>query len=171
VGQVSNLPRLAGDRAGWKPAPLVGGHSHLKTAVRKKTMPIKQTPDRNYEPEKSDIFWQDEILQVMYWMFGEGFGERITVTALQRFLDAPEAVLEGNLNRLVANGLVTLGGGGDYLLTETGVREGGRRFADEFEGLLQQGHYECNDPDCDCHSPGFTGQCQQVTPHHAHQST
>jgi hypothetical protein len=37
----------------------------LKTAVRKKTMPIKQTPDRNYEPEKSDIFWQDEILQVM----------------------------------------------------------------------------------------------------------
>src|SRR5262245_6407056 len=113
--------------AGWKPAPLVGGHSHLKTTVRKKIMPIKQTPDRNYGPEKSDIFWQDEILQVMYWMFGERFGERITVAALQRFLDAPEAVLEGNLNRLVANGLVTLGGGGGLVETEGGVG-GGRRL-------------------------------------------
>ncbi|MBO0861598.1 MAG: hypothetical protein J2P21_24540 [Chloracidobacterium sp.] len=133
-------------------------------------MPIHQSLDQNYEPEKSDIFWQDEILQVMYWTRGEGFGERITVAALQRFLDAPEAVLSGNLNRLVASGLVTLGEGGEYQLTESGVREGGRRFSDEFEGLLQQGHFECNDPDCDCHSPEFTGQCQQVTSHHTQQS-
>ncbi len=29
--------------------------------------------------EQPSIFWQDEILQVMYWMRGEGFGDKITV--------------------------------------------------------------------------------------------
>ena len=119
-------------------------------------MSINQTPD----PEKPDIFWQDEILQVMYWMRGEGFGEQVTVAALRKFLDAPEQTLETNLRQLLTNGLVTFGAAERYLLSDMGVREGGRRFADEFEGLLQQGHYECNDPDCDCHSAEFTGGCK-----------
>ncbi len=136
-------------------------------------MPFKQTPDQNSEPGKPDIFWQDEILQVMYWMRGEGFSAQTTIAELQRFLDAPEAVLEDNLKRLTINGLVTPDSAGKYLLTDMGVREGGRRFADEFEGLLQQGHYECNDPDCDCHSAEFAGACKaHERPHyHDHSHT
>ena len=110
--------------------------------------------------EQPSIFWQDEILQVMYWMQGEGFGEQVTMSELQKFLDAPLASLAENVRQLVTNGLVTLGSAEKYRLTEMGLREGGRRFADEFDGLLQQGHYECNDPNCDCHSPEFTGGCK-----------
>jgi len=126
-------------------------------------MSMNQTLD----PEKPDIFWQDEILQVMYWMRGEGFGEQFPVAELRKFLDAPEQTLEMNLRQLMANGLVTLGTAGKFLLTEMGLREGGRRFADEFEGLLQQGHYECNDPDCDCHDPDNYVPCR-ATPQHDH---
>ena len=110
--------------------------------------------------EQPSIFWQDEILQVMYWMHGEGFGEQVTLSELQKFLDTPLATLAENVQQLVTKGLVTLGSAEKYRLTEMGMREGGRRFADEFDGLLQQGHYECNDPDCDCHSVEFAGSCK-----------
>ncbi|MGH9843572.1 MAG: hypothetical protein ACREEM_32955 [Blastocatellia bacterium] len=130
-------------------------------------MSVNQTSEQNPDPEKPDIFWQDEILQVMYWMRGEGFGEQVTVAGLRKFLDAPERTLDTNLRQLMANGLVTLGAE-KYLLTDMGVREGGRRFADEFEGLLQQGHFECNDPDCDCHSPEFAGACKAHEHSHDH---
>lgn len=99
---------------------------------------------------KPSIFWQDEILQVMYWMRGEGFGTEITIANLQRFLQESHNTLETNLTQLEKNGLVKSTFDGKYELTDTGVLEGGRRFADEFEGMTNQGHYECNDPDCDC---------------------
>ncbi len=103
--------------------------------------------------EQPSIFWQDEILQVMYWMRGEGFGEKVTVTQLKKFLDTGEEILTANLSQLGKNGFVNSDFSDTYELTETGVKEGGRRFADEFDGMLKQGHYECDDPECDCHSP------------------
>ncbi len=103
--------------------------------------------------EQPSIFWQDEILQVMYWMRGEGFGEKITIPQLKKFLDADEEILAGNLSQLEKNGMINSDFSDTHELTETGVKEGGRRFADEFDGMLKQGHYECDDPDCDCHSP------------------
>lgn len=106
--------------------------------------------DLTENAEKPSIFWQDEILQVMYWMRGEGFGKEITIANLQRFLQESHNTLEVNLAQLEKNGLVNSTFDGKYELTETGVLEGGRRFADEFEGMTNQGHYECNDPDCDC---------------------
>jgi len=111
------------------------------------------------------IFWQDEILQVIYWMRGEGFGEKASILDLQRFLDASDEILAANLTQLAKNGLVELDETGKYELTASGVKEGGRRFADEFEGMLKQGHYECDDPDCDCHSPDAV-PCRAV---HNHQ--
>jgi hypothetical protein len=88
----------------------------------------------------------------MYWMRGEGFGEKITVVDLQRFLTATEEILVANLAQLGKNNLVDCDQTGKYELTAAGVKEGGRRFADEFDGMLKQGHYECSDPDCDCQS-------------------
>ena len=103
--------------------------------------------------EKPSIYWQDEILQVMYWMRGEGFGGKITVAQLKKFLATTDEILAANLAQLAKNGLVSFDFSDTYELTETGVKEGGRRFADEFDGMLKQGHYECDDPNCDCHSP------------------
>jgi len=122
----------------------------------------------NAQPNNSVLFWQDEILQVMYWMLGEGLGNQATVADLRKFLDAPEEVLESAVHQLSASSLlrplqrITPG---TYQLTERGVVEGRRRFVDEFEGMLNQGHYECNDPDCDCHSVEFAGTCKAHLPH------
>lgn len=110
----------------------------------------EQSVDLIKTDKKPDIFWQDEILQVMYWMRGEGFGEQVTVAQLRKFLDAAEEVLTVNLSALEKKNLVNVDFSDRYELTETGVIEGGRRFADEFEGMTKQGHYECSDPDCDC---------------------
>ena len=115
--------------------------------------------------EQPSIFWQDEILQVMYWMRGEGFGEKITIPQLKKFLDAGEVVLTANLSQLEKHGLVNSDFSDIYELTETGVKEGGRRFADEFDGMLKQGHYECNDPDCDCNDPASNAECKHFAPH------
>lgn len=118
--------------------------------------------------EKPSIYWQDEILQVMYWMRGEGFGEKITVAELKKFLTTSEEILVANLSELSKKNLVNFDISDFYELTETGVKEGGRRFADEFEGMLKPGHYECNDPDCDCNDPDSDAQCKHFAAPHVH---
>jgi len=115
--------------------------------------------------EKPSIYWQDEILQVMYWMRGEGFGEKVTVAELKKFLTTSDEILAANLSELAKKKLVVFDIADFYELTEIGVKEGGRRFADEFDGMLKQGHYECDDPDCDCHNPEAV-PCRAV---HNHQ--
>jgi len=128
----------------------------------------EQTIDLITTDEQPSIFWQDEILQVMYWMRGEGFGEKITVAELKKFLDASDEILHANLSQLAKNNLVNFDLSDFYELTETGVKEGGRRFADEFDGMLKQGHYECNDPDCDCHDPDSNAECKHFSAPHVH---
>ena len=118
--------------------------------------------------EQPSIFWQDEILQVMYWMRGEGFGEKITVAELKKFLDASDDILAANLSQLAKHGLVNFDFSEAYELTETGVKEGGRRFADEFDGMLKQGHYECDDPNCDCNDPNSDAACRHLNAAHVH---
>lgn len=113
--------------------------------------------------ETPSIFWQDEILQVMFWMRGEGFGEQISVAQLKKFLDTTEEILAINLSELGKKKLVNFDFSDTYQLTETGVKEGGRRFADEFDGMLKQGHYECNDPDCDCNDPSSDAACKHTS--------
>ena len=46
-----------------------------------------------------------------------------------------------------------------YRLTTLGMREGRRRFLDEFEPYLaRHAHGECGSADCDCHTGG--GDCR-----------
>ena len=118
--------------------------------------------------EEPSIFWQDEILQVMYWMRGEGFGEKINLVQLKKFLDASDEILAANLSQLTKHGLVNFDISDDYELTETGIKEGGRRFADEFDGMLKQGHYECDDPNCDCNDPNSDADCRHLNAVHVH---
>ncbi|MCA1619662.1 MAG: hypothetical protein LC795_10210 [Acidobacteria bacterium] len=116
------------------------------------------------------VYWRDEILQVMYWMAGEGFGQEFTPSDLRKFISAGDDVLEENLGRMVGTGLLERTGGGRYALTAEGKREGGRRFADEFEEMLKPGHFECDEPDCDCHDPNsIEAVCKHFSPAHEPQ--
>ena len=128
----------------------------------------EQITDLVATDEKPSIYWQDEILQVMYWMRGEGFGEKVTVAELKKFLTTSEEILSANLSELAKKELEDFDIADSYELTETGVKEGGRRFADEFEGMLKPGHYECNDPDCDCNDPDSDAQCKHFAAPHVH---
>ena len=114
------------------------------------------------------IYWRDEILQLMYWMAGEGIGSEFTLSDLRKFLHNEEEVLIENLEDMVFDGLLERAGGDKYALTALGRKEGGRRFADEFEEMLRPGHFECDEPDCDCHDPESTGDaCKHFSPAHA----
>jgi len=110
-----------------------------------------------------DLYWQDEILQVMYWLLGEGFAEEVSVAELRRFLEGDPAILADNLDQLAESGLV-LKGSNAYRLTDRGTEEAQRRFVDEFRPLLgRTGHGECND-DCWCHDPDHAGEpCPSVS--------
>ncbi len=98
-----------------------------------------------------EIALQDDLLQLLYWVEGERFSDAATPAALARFLSDPEPEVRLALDRLAAHGALVHAPGDEYRLTERGRREAGRRFAEEFDPLLRQGHGACNDPDCECH--------------------
>jgi hypothetical protein len=104
------------------------------------------------------LYWRDEILQVMFWMTGEGFGQEFTADDLNKFLAVEDVRLSENLKSMVSDGFLERTSENKYALTTLGKSEGGRRFADEFEEMMKPGHYECADPDCDCHDPDSAGE-------------
>ena len=112
----------------------------------------------------NSIYIQDEILQVMYWMKQEDATETFRLTDLNRFLKIEEASLPDNVEQLVVKDLLefvsTSGFDDGFKLTMSGIELGKRRFAEEFEPHMGHGgHFECNDPDCDCHAPGSDHLC------------
>ena len=108
------------------------------------------------------LFWRDEILQVMYWMEGEGLTRACSFADLKRFLQADVGVLDSAMASLLAHGWVE-SAEDRFTLTAAGRVEGGRRFADEFEPMLKPGHFECDEPDCECHDPDSIGYCKNLT--------
>lgn len=122
------------------------------------------------DAEPNDVAAADEVLQILYWLRGEKLAGAASLADLQRFIPADTAALSSVLDRLERNGLVarSLSDAGlpRYRLTDEGVREGGRRFADEFADMTKPGHGECGDPECDCHQSGNPADCA----HHHHHS-
>lgn len=112
------------------------------------------------------IYWRDELLQMLFWFRGEGLGETITVQDLVPFLNVEEPLIQEHLNCMAADGYVTRHEAEPprYQLTDWGVQEGGRRFADEFSGLTGQAHGECNNPNCFCQTLG-PAACASHTSH------
>jgi hypothetical protein len=104
----------------------------------------------------------DEMLQVMYWLRGEGLAENVAAPDLTRWLGRAEGEIERLLERLAGTGLVQRVAEAPprYALTAPGVREGGRRFADEFAELTRPGHGECGDPNCECQRTGNPEDCE-----------
>ncbi len=112
--------------------------------------------------------WRDELLQILYWFRGEGLGDVVTARDLVTFLDGDIERIGEQLERLEVEGYVTLIGGtpARYQLTEWGIKEGGRRFADEFSGLTGQAHGECSNLNCACQTLGPAACESRVA--HAH---
>lgn len=118
------------------------------------------------DPDIGDLKSRDEILQVMYWMTGEGLGSEFSAVDLLKFLPSEQGVLAGLLELMVSSGLLVTREG-KFALTEQGKAEGGRRFADEFESMTKPGHFECDEPDCDCHNPEAAGEtCKHLSSGH-----
>jgi hypothetical protein len=103
---------------------------------------------------------RDEILELLYWLEGEGFTTHATLDGMMRFLAFPLEEVCVALDQLVVRGDVEHSADGTVRLTPIGHREAARRFADDFAPLLRQGHGECNDPSCECHeNPDAAAEC------------
>lgn len=100
-----------------------------------------------------DLFWEDEVLRLLYWLEGEGLGQDFGRADLEVFLSPPDGVLEAGLCRLADRGWIAAPAPGRFHLTSAGRAEAARRFQAEFAGLTGQAHGECG-PDCDCHQQG-----------------
>jgi len=104
------------------------------------------------------LFWKDEILQILYWMDGEGFGNVVSSRQILALLSTNAENLMYHLKKLTAEGLLEmngepLSGSEEVGLSTIGKKEAGRRFAEAFQGLQKAGHGECG-PDCEfCYGP------------------
>ncbi len=99
---------------------------------------------------------RDEILQVLFWLEGEGLAPDVRAANLHPFIEGGEVAIAAHLETLKRQGYLEPTGNepGRYRLSVVGRSEGRRRFTEEFAPLLRQGHGECNDPSCECHTTG-----------------
>lgn len=104
------------------------------------------------------LFWKDEILQVLYWMEGEGFGSKVTTEEVLALLNTNPQNLSYHLEKLTAEGYLEkedtgLEAAALFNLSKFGKKEAGNRFSTAFQGLQKAGHGECG-PDCEfCYGP------------------
>ncbi len=129
-------------------------------------------PESNDQSALSALYWRDEILQVMYWLRGEGISDSVSAEELAPFLTAEADMLRAHLERMADEGFVTPSHNGNvirYSLTERGRKDGSKLFQEEFAGLTNQAHGECNNPNCACHTLGPEAcESRQHTHEHAH---
>ena len=121
-----------------------------------------------------EIAREDELLELLYWFEGEGFAGVATLEGIVRFTSIDEPLVRETLGRLIARGdvVVDAASGEQYRLSGPGRRGAARRFAAEFAPMLSQGHGECSDPDCDCHtSEGGAADCHARSRPHTHTKT
>ena len=103
--------------------------------------------DKN-DAELNYLFWKDEILQVMYWLYGEELDKKVSGKQFEWLLNCPFYVLKSHFVKLVQEGLIQHTGEADhYELTHKGRKAAGQHFSTAFDGLQKAGHGECG-PDC-----------------------
>lgn len=106
-----------------------------------------------FHPPKSEalraLYWRSEILQVMYWIRGEGLGDDVDAQLLERFLGVDAAMGVTYLDRLADEDLLERTARG-YRLSPRGLEEGATEFAMAFSEMTRPAHGECS-ADCWCH--------------------
>ncbi len=108
--------------------------------------PIEKSPLRA-------LFWKDEILQILYWMDGEGFGKEVQASQVIALLNTNEDNLLYHLQKLVDDEVLTsnndsITASAMVALSADSKKEAGKRFAEAFQGYQKAGHGECG-PDCE----------------------
>ena len=100
-------------------------------------------------PALRQLYWRSEILQLMYWLRGEGLGDVVDAPLMERFLGVEAAVGLSYLSQLVDDGYLERRADG-FVLSERGLEEGRTEFALSFADLTRPAHGECS-ADCWCH--------------------
>jgi hypothetical protein len=123
-------------------------------------------------PPKSEalraLYWRSEILQVLYWLRGEGLGEVADAQLMERFLGVEAAVGITYLHRLVDEGFLEVVGDG-FRLSPMGLEEGKAEFAASFASLTGPSHGECS-ADCWCQSSAEEAEaCAAERAGHGHR--
>jgi hypothetical protein len=95
------------------------------------------------------IYWRDEILELLFWIEGEGFGSEIDLHLLDRFLGRDAEIATLHLEPMVADGYLERGRPAVYRLSVRGRAEGRRLFAEEFGATHRPGHGACG-AECWC---------------------
>lgn len=108
---------------------------------------------RVLEQPKSDLlrrlYWRDEILQLLFWIEGEGLGSEIDLETVDRFLGPEGEIAALYLDGLVEDGYLERSAPHAYRLSTTGRAEGRRLFAEEFAQTSRPAHGACGS-DCWC---------------------
>ena len=113
------------------------------------------------------MYWRSEILQVMYWLRGEGFGDMVDAGLLERFLGVEASIGVSYLERLVTEGYL-VDDGPFFSLSDLGLSEGAAEFASSFADLMRPTHGEC-DADCWCHQSADEAEaCSAARRNHDH---
>lgn len=115
--------------------------------------------DANKHDALDALFWREEILQVLYWMQGEGLADAVPVSRLLSLLNTTPEHLLGHLQKnreagYLSSADATLTENSTVQLTPAGKKEAGVIFRNAFEGMQKAGHGECG-PDCEfCYVDG-----------------
>ena len=124
------------------------------TRLRAKARRVVTAMSDELHPPKSGalraLYWRSEILQVMYWLRGEGFGDFVDAPLLERFLGVNAEIGLTYLDRLVDEGYLQRDGEW-FVLSDSGLEQGAVEFATSFSDLTRPAHGECSD-DCWCHA-------------------
>lgn len=102
------------------------------------------------------LFWRSEILQVVYWLYGEGLGDIVDIDLIRTYLGVDAAGVDTQenlavyLDHLVADGSLVRDGDW-YGLSGRAMAEGEAQLATAFTDLVRPVANECND-ECWCHA-------------------
>ena len=118
----------------------------------------KKQESRQSAGAAASLAARDEILQVMYWLRGENIAQEVAPNDLSKWVGLKNAEIERLLIHLLGAGLVervVVDSGAQegvprFRLTNAGLQEGQRRFADEFADFTRPGHFKHSDPACEC---------------------
>jgi hypothetical protein len=110
------------------------------------------------------LYWRSEILQVVYWLHGEGLGDIVDIDLIRQYLgvDGHEN-LETYLDTLVADGSLVRDGDW-YALSERAQADGEAQRATAFTDQVHPVLNECSD-ECWCQSsPAEAEACARSRP-------